>query len=131
MSADRVEHVARLVEQLNAEIASDAEKSRADDEKLAAAARRGDNGPEWRRIQERIDLGQTTLADVFTGSDSSTDATILVARSQQSLSTLSDELADAAENDPEAFDPTAEAEELAAEMQRRVAAVQRLIGGIS
>jgi hypothetical protein len=49
------------------------------------AARRGDLGPDWQRVQRRIDTGRTTLADVFTGQDDSPEARRLAERSRETL----------------------------------------------
>ncbi len=52
----------------------------------ARAARAGDLGPEWQRVQQRIDLGRTSLAAVFDGSDTSREAERLRGRSRTTLS---------------------------------------------
>jgi hypothetical protein len=49
------------------------------------AARRGDLGPEWQRVQRRIDAGRTTLADVFTGQDTSPEARRIAEQSRGTL----------------------------------------------
>ena len=51
-----------------------AEQGREADEERANAARRGDLGPQWRIIQQRIDHHQTTLAAVLSGEDLSPEA---------------------------------------------------------
>lgn len=45
-----------------------AENARADEER-ARAARAGELGPDWRVLQQRIDLGQTSLAAILSGQD--------------------------------------------------------------
>ncbi|HEY0119733.1 MAG TPA: hypothetical protein VGC04_13235 [Cellulomonas sp.] len=69
----------------------------------ARAARAGDLGPDWQRVQQRIDLGRTSLADVFDGSDTSREAERLRG---QSSTTLSEGRATAARSGD---DPMAEA----------------------
>lgn len=53
--------------------AAQASESGSDDD-LATARRRGDHGRAWQRIQQRIDLRRTTLADVLNGVDPSPEA---------------------------------------------------------
>ena len=56
------------------------------------AALRGDLGPEWQKIQQKIDLNKTTIDDVFNGTDESPEAIALRERSEENLSTLKVEL---------------------------------------
>ena len=56
------------------------------------AALRGDLGPEWQKIQQKIDLNKTTIDDVFNGTDQSPEAIALRERSEENLSTLKVEL---------------------------------------
>jgi len=56
------------------------------------AALRGDLGPEWQKIQQKIDLNKTTVDDVFNGTDESPEAIALRERSEENLSTLKVEL---------------------------------------
>jgi hypothetical protein len=56
------------------------------------AARSGEFGPEWARLQQKIDLGQTTLEAVFTGTDESREAEAVRRMSQQRLAETSDSL---------------------------------------
>ncbi|GIG27310.1 hypothetical protein [Cellulomonas denverensis] len=60
-------------------------RDRTADEQAAEARRRGESGPAWQRIQQRIDLRQTTLEDVMGGIDQSPEA-------RQVRATLSQEL---------------------------------------
>ncbi len=64
------------------------EQSQAD---RAEPARSGALGKDWQTIQKRIDSGETTLADVFTGRDGSPEAGRLVQLSRDNLATLAEE----------------------------------------
>lgn len=73
-----------------------------------AAAREGRMGPEWQAVQRRIDAGETTLLDVFSGRDESPQARQLRELSAANLRSLRDEmpesLADEVDDSDEAFD---------------------------
>ncbi|OAN40991.1 hypothetical protein [Microbacterium sp. H83] len=69
------------------ELEDRAEEERADEER-AERARSGELGPEWRTVQQRIDLHQTTLEDVFSGADETTAAQTLRGRARDNLSQL-------------------------------------------
>lgn len=58
------------------------------DEERAEAARRGDLGPEWQRLQRRIDLGETSVQAVLTGEDDSSDADVLRATAMENTRSL-------------------------------------------
>jgi hypothetical protein len=98
----REEELLRRVEGIIAETQRDAERvAREDAEReavRAAAARRGELGPDWREVQARIDDGQTSLAAVFGGEDRSPAAVRLRERSRATIDavqlpeSLSDEL---------------------------------------
>ncbi len=51
--------------------------SDAEAERREEAARRGELGEDWKKIQERIDKGETTLSDIFSGKDNSDEAAAL------------------------------------------------------
>lgn len=53
--------------------------------KHAEAARRGELGDDWTKIQERIDNGETTLRDVFSGEDTSDAAASLRQTAQRNI----------------------------------------------
>jgi len=63
---------------LNAEVlttaAAELEEDAARDEERARRARRGELGPDWRRLQERIDRGETSLGAIAQGLDDSWEA---------------------------------------------------------
>lgn len=67
------------------------------DEERAERARSGELGPDWQRIQKRIDEGKTTLLDVFTGDDSSPEAQKLRDQASANLGRLHDQWAKEAE----------------------------------
>ena len=73
--------------------------------KIAERARAGELGHEWERIQKRIDRGETTLEDVFTGRDSSAEAAGLRQRAAKTLGCLHDQWAKEAEEEKEADNP--------------------------
>lgn len=73
LEADRAAHTAAF---------ADAEKKRAE------AARNGELGPEWRIVQRRIDTGQTTFDDVFSGADASSEAEKLRSMARRNLAQL-------------------------------------------
>ena len=56
------------------------------DRERASAARDGRMGPEWQRVQRRIDAGETTVLDVFSGRDESPEAVRLRELSRTNLS---------------------------------------------
>ncbi|GIG37648.1 hypothetical protein [Cellulomonas pakistanensis] len=80
----------------------------------AEAARSGALGRDWQRVQERIDTGTVTLADVFSGVDDSPEAEHLRARSSATLRSASEE----SEHDPDGS---------AAELLREILAARRPI----
>jgi hypothetical protein len=89
---------------------------------MAGRARRGELGPEWQRLQQRIDLDQTTLDDVFSGRDDSADALAIAALSRRNAGAMrgeGDEWASAQ------FDAAiGELSEANAQLQRTMAALR-------
>ncbi len=78
---DILERLRRTSEELDAmAVAQQAEwdQSRAEwadeDEERARLARQGELGPQWQRLQQRIDLGETSVSDILRGHDDSVDA---------------------------------------------------------
>lgn len=67
------------------------------DKERAAAARRGEFGPERQQLQRRIDAGETTWADVRSGRDTHPSAAAVRGFIDRNL----DELAARMRNDPE------------------------------
>ncbi|WGL52261.1 hypothetical protein P5P86_00160 [Nocardioides sp. BP30] len=65
----------------------DRAKARRDEER-AAAARRGDLGPERQRLQRRLDAGETTWADVRSGRDTHPSAAAVRTYAERNLADL-------------------------------------------
>jgi hypothetical protein len=75
------------------------------DQARAERARAGELGPEWRVVQGRIDLGQTSIEAVFSGEDTSLEAEKLRQLATRNLTALRDswtegEAAEAGEPSP-------------------------------
>ncbi|WP_121251226.1 hypothetical protein [Nocardioides ferulae] len=75
---DLVAGLERMADQSERELAED-QRERAD------AAREGRLGEDWRTVQQRIDRGDTTLAAVFSGVDTSPGAVRLQERSRRTI----------------------------------------------
>ena len=70
--------------------------------KHAEAARRGELGDDWAKVQERIDNGETTLRDVFSGEDTSDAAASLRQTAQRNIrKAMQQARQDAEDNDEE------------------------------
>jgi hypothetical protein len=95
---------------LQKEIDKDEKANREAAEKQAEAARRGELGEDWRKVQERIDSGQTTLEDVFSGADQSDAAHALRQTSQRNITKSIEQ---ARKSAPEGEDPFSFDEDLA------------------
>jgi hypothetical protein len=100
-----LDRIRAAVEEIERKSRADEVRDRARTAELAAAARRGELGPEWRSVQSRVDRGETTLHDVFTGKDESPAAAALARRSRENVVAL-------AANAREDEDVTEAAEEL-------------------
>ena len=96
------------------------------DKKRADAARSGALGPEWRRIQQRIDMNETSLQDVFSGADESPEAKSLMANSQRNLAEFGERLAEEREEDDETGlgDPVTELKQMSEAFAARVEAMR-------
>ncbi|MGI8701067.1 MAG: hypothetical protein ACR2JU_07650 [Nocardioidaceae bacterium] len=81
----------------------------------AGEARSGAMGPDWQDVQRRIDAGQTSLADVFTGRDDSPAAQRLVRLSQENLTRMAEEV----QPPPEVVDELAAADTQWTHLQNR------------
>lgn len=80
-----------LIGQIDA-IAQQTEREDAErDAQRAEAARRGELGPDWQEVQRRVDAGETTLRDVFGGTDDSPAAVRLRGEADRNLSALAAE----------------------------------------
>ncbi|CAN5382677.1 hypothetical protein BH11ACT5_BH11ACT5_23580 [soil metagenome] len=96
------------------------------EEKRAKAARSGELGADWQKVQQRIDLKTTTLADVFTGKDESPEARALLGAARAKIAEVSQEFDREAE-DSEEETPIEEVQRMQAEFQARMAELQRRI----
>ncbi|WP_448630717.1 hypothetical protein [Cellulomonas soli] len=85
---DPLARIRAVVEEVERRSQADARREAGRADTVAEAARRGELGPEWRRVQERVDQGRTTLADVFSGKDTSPDAQALAERSRERVTQL-------------------------------------------
>jgi hypothetical protein len=98
------------LEQEDAELDREAEERAADDaaseDERAATARSGELGPDWAAVQRRIDLNQTSLEAVFSGEDTSTEATRLRELSQRNLAQLREQWEAVAEDEDSEDEPT-------------------------
>lgn len=63
-----------------------------EDEERATLARRGDLGPQWVRLQQRIDLGETSISDILRGNDDSVDAELVMTDARRRAEELGQEL---------------------------------------
>jgi len=92
MSTRREEQLVSQLEGMIAELDRFAEQSQREDaerdEQRAEAARSGELGRDWQDVQRRIDAGQTTLLDVFSGRDDSPAAIRLLSQSQANLAAI-------------------------------------------
>ena len=96
----REQELLRQVEGILAETQRDADRAAREDaerdEERAAAARAGRLGPDWRAVQRRIDAAETSLAEVFGGSDQTPSAVRLRDQSRATIEAmeLPDEIAE-------------------------------------
>ena len=97
-------------------------------EEVAQRNRAGLRGQDWRVLQQRIDDDRTSLDAILGGLDDSPEAIRVRDLSQQNIARLGNEMADQAVVDPEAFDPSASAQELHDDLMRRVKEVKGRFG---
>ena len=115
---ERIAAVASLRAEIDEELAETAVEDAKSQEKFESDARAGALGVEWQRVQQRIDLGQTTLADVMSGADDTQAARALRDRAESRLTELHDELVIEEESDETDDDPLTQV----TQMQRDLAA---------
>ncbi|MGX5694896.1 hypothetical protein ACWKWP_01750 [Agromyces soli] len=89
---ERIAEILRINAEIDAAGEADAEDDRLAMERIAKAARSGELGDDWRRMQQRADLEETTLEAAFTGGDDSREAEALRTASAARLSRLQDEI---------------------------------------
>lgn len=97
-------------------------------EEIAQANRRGDRGNDWQKLQQCIDRGETSLEDIFSGKDISREAKAVSGLAKQNLASLNEQLVDATKKEPTAFNPQADAQELADDLAARVEDIKRQLG---
>ena len=115
--------------ELDARIEASAAEDAKRDAEHAEEARSGKLGPDWAAVQRRIDLKQTTVEAVFSGEDTSTEATRLRELSQKNLGELRDQWREQAEDEEseEEPNPLEVLQALSAESrERHDAAAQRI-----
>lgn len=105
------------IDEALAESAPDDAKREAE---FATDARTGKLGVEWMRVQQRIDLGDTTLDDVMSGADDSTAARTLRARSQERLAEVHEELVIEEEDEDIPDDPITQMNQMQRELAARM-----------
>lgn len=97
-----------LIEELAQQVRADAGAEAVDtEEDFARRARAGELGRDWQVLQGRIDLGETSLAAVFDGSDDSTAAHGVREAAHVRVGLFAEEVRAAADADGEP-DPIAE-----------------------
>lgn len=62
----------------------------ADYDAMSEKARAGEFGPEWQKLQGRIDLEETSMSQVFSGEDDSTEAEFVRSVAEEKASRLRD-----------------------------------------
>ena len=91
-SAATIAAIVAMQAEIDEALAVSAVDDAAREAEFAADARQGKLGVEWQRVQQRIDLGETTLDDVMSGADDSTAARVLRDRARARLTEVHDEL---------------------------------------
>ncbi|WP_048728865.1 hypothetical protein [Kytococcus sedentarius] len=115
-----------LSENFDRQREADAQNNAKSREKRAEAARRGEMGEDWRKIQERIDNGETTLRAVFSGEDTSDAAASLRRTAQRNITKAMQQTRQDAEDNDEECPFTALQEKLAAMARETEQRVQNL-----
>lgn len=118
-----VAQMAEMVDEISVAARAQEEAEAGHDSAVAAANRAGERGPDWQTLQRRIDAGETTLADILGGRDDSPEALRVRAVAHARMVTLSDDLAAQAAEDDHVVDPRAEAEQLRADLEARIASL--------
>lgn len=72
-----------------------------EDAERAKQARRGELGPQWQRLQARIDLDETSIADIVSGLDDSPEAAAIRQKASERASELyAEQVADLESDEP-------------------------------
>lgn len=103
---NRIEELMRSLRDVSDSITRERQQDERDNaehrRERAEAARNGELGEDWKKIQERIDKGETTLSDVFSGKDTSEAADALRQTAQQNIArAMQQARQEAEENDEE------------------------------
>lgn len=125
-----VARMARATEELDASTRvaiEDLHRQRAvwasEDAERAKQARRGDLGPQWKKLQQRMDLNETSLGDIVSGADGSPEAAAIRERASAKAAELyAQQLADLQSEEPG---------ELKSELTAIRAEVEQLRGSIA
>ena len=129
----RIEELMRSLRDVSESITRERQQDERDNaerrQERAEAARNGELGEDWQKIQERIDKGETTLADVFSGKDTSEAADALRQTAQQNIARAMQQAREEAEEEDEEDPFTALQESLASmneETERRLRTMRGL-----
>ncbi len=102
---NRIEELMRSLRDVSDSITRERQQDERDNaehrRERAEAARNGELGEDWKTIQERIDKGETTLSDVFSGKDTSEAADALRQTAQQNIARAMQQARDEAEAEDE------------------------------
>jgi len=88
MAEDFIAQMREIMAQVEQDEREQAPRTQARLNQIADAARAGDLGTDWRRTQQRVDRGETTLQDVFAGRDDSPEGAALSARARESARSI-------------------------------------------
>ena len=80
---DTADELQRSAREQSVELARWREEMAGADDDRAGRARRGEMGPDWVRLQQRVDLGQTSVEAIMSGQDESREAERVRAQSQR------------------------------------------------
>lgn len=115
----RIEELMRSLRDVSESITRERQQDERDNaehrQERAEAARNGELGADWKEIQERIDKGETTLSDIFSGKDTSEAADALRQTAQQNIARAMRQAREEAEEQDEE-DPFAALQESLAAM---------------
>jgi hypothetical protein len=89
---ERIAQILRITAEIETAGEIDADDDRRAMERIASAARSGELGSDWRRVQQRADLEETTLEAAFTDGDESTEARALRSASAARMAQLQQEI---------------------------------------
>ena len=125
---NRIEELMRSLRDVSDSITRERQQDERDNaehrRERAEAARNGELGEDWKKIQERIDKGETTLSDVFSGKDTSEAADALRQTAQQNIARAMQQARQEAEENDEEDPFTAMQESLSKATEERVRNLQ-------